>query len=68
LEKLKQFIEVDLCKESKGVVALHPSNLRLLSKLDIELKGKEEAEKPINYYDDSLISANYSELNDPKLR
>jgi hypothetical protein len=67
LEKLKQFIEVELCKESKGVVALHPSNLRLLSKLDIELKGKEEAEKPINYYDDSLISANYSELNDPKL-
>jgi hypothetical protein len=35
LEKLKHFIEIEMCKESKGVVNLQPSTLRLLSKVGI---------------------------------
>jgi hypothetical protein len=35
LERLKSFIEVEICKESKGIVALHPSYLRILSKVGI---------------------------------
>lgn len=33
LEKLKTFIEIDMCRETKGVQTLNPSELRLLTKL-----------------------------------
>lgn len=46
LEKLKAFIEVELCKESKGIVALHPSMLRLVSKVGVEIESAKE--KPVN--------------------
>ena len=68
LEKLKAFIEVEMCKESKGIVSLHPSTLRLLSKVGIvpdEIAN--EQDKPINYYNDSLIGANYPELYNPNV-
>ena len=62
LEKLKTLIEVDMCKETKGVVFLHPFNLRLLSKTDPSTLS--ETEKPINYFDDSMISNSYPEINE----
>jgi hypothetical protein len=69
LEKLKHFIEVEICKENKGVVALHPSTLRLLSKVEIRPEDIEkEANRPINYFNDSHIVASYPDLLDnPKL-
>ncbi len=62
LEKLKAFIEIQLCKESKSIVNLHPSTLRLAHKLNIDYNGLPPNEKPINYYDDSLMGATYPEL------
>ena len=55
LEKLKHFIEVDMCKETKGVTFLNPNALRLLSKTSpLTLLGSNSDEfKPINYYDDT---------------
>lgn len=68
LEKLKHFIEIEVCKESKGVVSLLPSTLRLLSKLDIRPEDLPESERPINYFNDTLIVASYPELLDePRL-
>lgn len=51
-----------MCKESKGVLMLHPSILRLISK--VSPASLSETEKPINYYDDELIGANYPEINE----
>ncbi len=34
LEKLKAYIEIDLCEESKSVLTLAPMSLRLLSKVN----------------------------------
>ena len=68
LEKLKHFIEIEMCKESKGVVNLHPSSLRLLSKVGIRPEDIAESERPINYFNDTLIVASYPELLDePRL-
>ena len=68
LEKLKHFIEIEVCKESKGVVSLLPSTLRLLSKLDIRPEDLAESDRPINYFNDTLIVASYPELLDePRL-
>jgi hypothetical protein len=59
LEKLKAFIEIELCNESKSIMALHPSALRLLCKLNITSAELQEQDRPINYYDDTLLGANY---------
>jgi len=68
LEKLKAFIEIEMCKESKGIVNLHPSTLRLLSKVGlIPDEISSELDKPVNYYNDSLLGANYPELHDPRV-
>lgn len=65
LEKLKAFIEVEMCKESKGVVALHPSTLRLLYKSGVNLERiTDDSERPVNYYNDTLFGANYPEIQD----
>ena len=64
LEKLKSFIEIQLCKESKGIVNLHPSTLRLPQKVHIDISELTPKDKPINYYDDTLIGANYPELQE----
>lgn len=42
LEKLKTFIEVEMCKETKGVIYLHPTNLRLLSKTSKDVLSEKE--------------------------
>jgi hypothetical protein len=62
LEKLKTFIENDMCNETKGVVALYPTNLRLLSK--VNSKNLSDTEKPVNYFDDALIGTSYPEINE----
>ena len=62
LEKLKTFIEIEMCKESKSIVYLQPTSLRLLSKTSRERLS--EKEKPVNYYDDDMIGANYQEINE----
>ena len=67
LEKLKQFIEIELCKESKGIVNLHPSTLRLAQKAHIEIESLKPSERPINYYDDTLYGAKYPEVQDPRV-
>ncbi|CDW79829.1 hect domain and rcc1-like domain-containing protein [Stylonychia lemnae] len=67
LEKLKTFIEIDMCKETKGVVALSPNELRLLTKMSqdvVKSTSEEEVEKPINYYDDTLMGTTYPEVNE----
>ena len=65
LEKLKTFIDVEMCKESKVVMMLHPRNFSLLSKMGIQIDEiKEERDKPVNYFNDSLIGANYPEIQD----
>lgn len=57
LEKLKAFIEIDMCRETKGVQTLNPCDLRLISKVPREMLqnpfNKDELVKPVNYYDDS---------------
>ncbi len=66
LEKLKAFVEIELCKESKGILALSPSSIRILSKLNpLTLMNKQtnEQSKPLNYYDDQLLNTSYPELN-----
>jgi hypothetical protein len=60
LEKLKAFIEVEMCNESKGVMLLHPNGFRLMSKMGVVINETEEAAKPINYFNDSLIATNYT--------
>lgn len=65
LEKLKTLIEVEICKESKGVMIMHPSTLRLMNKMGVIIDDiQDETMKPINYYNDSLFGANYPELQD----
>jgi len=64
LEKLKAFIEVEMCKESKGVMVLQPNGFRLMSKMGVIINETEDAAKPINYFNDSLIATNYPELHD----
>lgn len=66
LEKLKAFIEIELCKESKSIVALHPSTLRLAGKVDLSFEEMITAGKqPVNHYNDTLYGANYPEIQDP---
>jgi hypothetical protein len=68
LEKLKHFIEIEVCKESKNVVSLQPSTLRFLTKVGIRPEDLSEGERPINYFNDTLIVASYPELLDePRL-
>ena len=68
LEKLKHFIEVEVCKESKNVVSLLPSSLRLLSKVHIRPEDLPEDQRPLNYFNDTLIVASYPEiLDEPRL-
>lgn len=57
LEKLKTFIEIDMCKETKAIISLHPTMLRLISKTDTTKLS--ETMKPVNYYDDSLLGTSY---------
>jgi hypothetical protein len=64
---LKTFVEIEICKDSKGIIALHPSTFRLLSKVGLVPSDLLENEKPINYYDDSLIGANFPELYEPSV-
>jgi hypothetical protein len=46
-------------------VSLHPSTLRLPQKVHIDLTETALKDRPINYYDDTLIGANYPELQEP---
>lgn len=65
LEKLKTFIEIDMCNETKGVLTLNPNNLRLLSKLSPQTlmnSVTKENDIPLNYYDDSLMATTYPEI------
>ena len=43
---------------------LHPSTLRLPQKVHIDLTELTLKDRPINYYDDTLIGANYPELQE----
>lgn len=68
LEKLKYFIEVEMCKETKSVVTLQPNSLRLLTLLGLRPSEMPEDKQPLNYYDDSLVVASHPELlDDPRL-
>lgn len=62
LEKLKVFIEIDMSKESKGIMNILPTDLRLLTKTSKDVI--DENEKPINYFDDSLLPDVYPEINE----
>eukprot|EP00347_Sterkiella_histriomuscorum_P020695 403336831 len=67
LEKLKTFIEIDMCRETKGVQTLNPNDLRLLTKLSqetIQDPQTKETVKSVNYYDDILVGTSYPEINE----
>lgn len=55
LEKLKQLVEVDMTKESKLIMSVKSTDLRLLCKMKLD-------EKPINYIDDSMVPDVYPEI------
>ncbi len=50
-----QFIEKELCQETKSVVFYAPTNIRITARQVLE----GESSKPINYEDDSNFMANY---------
>lgn len=56
-----------MCKESKAVLYLTPTSLRLLTKIHPQTlmnPSTKETESSINYYDDSLMATGYPELYD----
>jgi hypothetical protein len=51
-----------MCNETKGIMNLDPNTLRLISKTSPDVLSPDS--KPLSYYDDSMISNKYPEINE----
>jgi len=60
LEKLKTWVEVDLCKETKSVLSLEPSSIRLLYKME----GYRVESTSLHQFSSDLFHTNYPSLGD----
>ena len=59
LEQLMNFLQIDLCKENKTVLNYPPVNIRI----PMESSDRPEADRPINYIEETLFPVRYITLN-----